>query len=92
METKETKPTEDTEYSFINIVGELKNIWRKEGNFRSTDGEIKNQRVVEIGNLLNQKGGFQLMQAAWREIRDSLGGVAAGTLDKVWNDIGDWVA
>ena len=91
LEKREVSPAKLTEYSFDKLVDELTIIWRTEGGFVSPDG-VKHLRVVEIGNILNQKGGFAMMQDAARTIGQTLGGIAVGRLDKAWNGIGNWEA
>jgi len=45
-----------------------------------------------IGQLLNEKGGKELMQAVWYRVRDRLGPGLGSELEECWHEIGDWLA
>lgn len=48
-------------------------------------------RLAEIGSQINKKGGFDLMQKAFKRVRNQAG--ACGSyLDRAWDGIGQWQA
>jgi HEAT repeat protein len=76
------------------MVAELIQIGRTDG-FRSTttggkfDKSGNHMRVREIGEVLNGRGGMQLMQAAYYTVRAALPGEAR-SLEGAWGYIGEW--
>ena len=51
-----------------------------------------NIRTREIGQVLHEKGGKELMQFACYRVGTILGGTAMGDLESARNNIGDWLA
>lgn len=48
-------------------------------------------RLAEIGNQINDKGGFSLMQKAFKRVHNK-SGRRGSYLDRAWNGIGEWMA
>ena len=77
------------------LVSELIQIGRTDGYLSMTPGgkfdeHFNNLRAREIGEALNQKGGFERMLAAHDKVREALGPVKARELESAWHRIGRW--
>ena len=48
-------------------------------------------RLAEIGTQLNKKGGFELMQKAFKRVHNK-SGRRGSYLDRAWDGIGQWQA
>jgi hypothetical protein len=52
---------------------------------------IASARLAEIGNQINKKGGFDLMQQAFKRVHNK-SGRRGSYLDRAWDGIGQWEA
>lgn len=79
------------------VVAELIDIGRMEGFYGTGDKfdeDNRNKRAREIGMMLNEMGGFKLMQKVWYRVYLTLraeGGAQCGSLERAWGYIGDWL-
>ncbi|OEU69208.1 MAG: hypothetical protein BA863_05210 [Desulfovibrio sp. S3730MH75] len=49
------------------------------------------KRARQIGKILNEEGGFSLMQEIAYSVQNEIGSKPANELSRCWNGIGDWV-
>lgn len=78
-----------------NLTVELFGISRGRGFISSTPGADFDARgyhirARQIGALLDQVGGLQVMRAAAEELRRTCGDLASGELACIWDGVGDW--
>lgn len=57
----------------------------------SFNGQCRHIRARQIGDRLNQIGGFALMENIYKKVRRRLGAQLASHLSYSWTDIGKWV-
>jgi|SRR3990170_1482322 len=57
----------------------------------SFNAQFRHVRAREIGQRLNQIGGFELMEQVLKKVRKRLGSQLASHLSYSWADIGKWV-
>lgn len=55
------------------------------------NGQCRHIRARQIGERLNQIGGFELMEQTYKKIRKRLGAQLGSHLSYSWTDIGKWV-
>jgi hypothetical protein len=102
LRSEEEKRAEADAYSGVSLgpeadrlVAELIEIGKKEeylsmkpgGNYNAA---CKHVRARQIGELLNQQGGKDLMVAAAYRVRAVLGSESLSELSSAWAWIGDW--
>ena len=96
---KFSKPVEGVEEILIDeIIAYLDAMDRVDRLPLSLDAKLSapewtkaSARLVEIGNQLNKKGGFELMQKAFKRVHNK-SGRRGSYLDQAWNGIGQWQA
>jgi hypothetical protein len=89
------------EASFDDLVNELIQIGKEVKNRKdSSSGYLyldfrrntqKHPRAHKIGELLNERGGIELMRKAHSVVRERLGKIPARELEVCWGYIGDWL-
>ena len=78
------------------MIEDLVRIGQKEDFLSERSGgafnaQCRHNRAREIGERLNQIGGFELMEQIYKKIRKRLGTQLAAHLSYSWTDIGKWV-
>ena len=78
------------------MIEDLVRIGQKEDFLSERSGgafnaQCRHNRAREIGERLNQIGGFELMEQIYKKIRKRLGQQLAAHLSYSWTDIGKWV-
>ena len=78
------------------MIEDLVRIGQQEGFLSERSGGLFNAqcrhiRAREIGERLNEIGGFELMEQINKKIRKRLGTQLASHLSYSWADIGKWV-
>ena len=51
----------------------------------------QNKRARQIGETLNEKGGFSFMQQVAYSVQNEIGSKPVNELSRCWNGIGDWI-
>ncbi len=55
------------------------------------NAQSRHVRAREIGERLNQIGGFELMEQTLKKVKKRVGAQLASHLSYAWTDIGKWV-
>lgn len=79
------------------MLEDLVNIGKREDFLSERSGgpfnaQCRNIRAREIGARLNELGGFELMEWAYKRVRKRLGKELAIHLSYAWAEIGKWAA
>jgi hypothetical protein len=69
-------------------VRELISLCNPNGSY----SEATRERVRQIGNRLNDQGGFSLMQQVHSLVAESGSRMHARILEGYWGGVGDWLA
>lgn len=77
------------------LIGELLKIGENEDFLSEFPGgsfnrHCRHKRAREIGEQLDQLGGYPLMDFVYERVRKKLGNAIADHLDFAWFDVGHW--
>ena len=86
----------DSRQEVHNLLDELVQIGKKEGFLSERPGgafnaQCRQIRARDIGERLDELGGFDLMEFIYRRIKKKLGAELATHLEFSWAGIGDWL-
>jgi len=56
------------------------------------NGQCRHRRAREIGTLLNEIGGYELMEMIYERVKKKLGRNLADHLEFAWSNIGEWMS
>ena len=78
------------------LLDELLQIGRKEGFLSENPGgafnaQCRHTRAREIGERLDEMGGFALMEFIYKQVKKTLGTDLATHLEYAWAEIGNWL-
>jgi hypothetical protein len=79
------------------LIGELIRIGKTDDFLSEHPGAIFNaqcrhKRAREIGERLNEIGGFGLMEHVYKKVRNKLAIEISSHLEYAWSEIGEWLS
>lgn len=87
----------DKKTEVLNLVDELIKIGTVEDFLSEQPGgafnrHCRHKRAREIGEYLNEIGGFELMEYVFERVRKKVGNTISDHLEFAWSAIGQWMA